>query len=166
MHVALKAILSLRAGLTAALIFAACAPASAQSAYITQVNPHASGFTTSLAPQSIQLVPASQNAPRATAFVPTPETTSARNGNIAQTLQIGSFNHVFQSQSGGNNLSNVGVVGGNGNNVGVWQGGKDLSNLNLINTRGLSVGVIQPPGAAPLNMLIARLPNGSLLIKR
>jgi hypothetical protein len=165
-HVALKAILSLRAGLTAALMFAACAPASAQTAYITQVSPHTSGFTTSLTPQSIQLVPVAQNAPRETAFVPTPETTSARNGNIAQTLQIGNFNHVFQSQSGGNNLSNVGVLGGNGNNVGVWQGGKDLSNLNLINTQSLSIGVFQPPGAAPLNMLIARLPNGGLLIKR
>jgi hypothetical protein len=165
-HLALKAILSLRAGLTAALMLAACAPASAQSAYITQVNPHASGFATSLAPQSTQLVPVSQNAPRATAFVPTPETASPRNGNIAQTLQIGSFNHVFQSQSGGNNFSNVGVLGGKGNNVGVWQQGKDTSNLGLINTQGLSVGVIQPPGAAPVNVLIARLPNGSLLIKR
>jgi hypothetical protein len=26
--------------------------------------------------------------------------------------------------------------------------------------------VFQPPGAAPVNMLIAKLPNGSLLIKR
>ena len=136
-------------------MFAACAPASAQTAYITQVSPHTSGFTTSLTPQSIQLVPVAQNAPHETAFVPTPETASARNGNIAQTLQIGSFNHVFQSQSGGNS-----------NNVGVWQGGKDLSNLALINTKGLSVDVLQPPGSAPVNALIARLPNGSLLIKR
>jgi hypothetical protein len=165
-HLALKAILSLRAGLIAALMLAVGAPASAQTAYITQVSPHASGFTTSAATQSIQLLPVAQNAPRATAFVPTPETASARNGNIAQTLQIGSFNHVFQSQSGGNNLSNVGVLGGKGNNVGVWQQGKDTSNLGLINTQGLSVGVIQPPGAAPVNVLIARLPNGSLLIKR
>jgi len=147
-------------------MFAACAPASAQTAYITQVSPHTSGFTTSLTPQSIQLVPVAQNAPHETAFVPTPETASARNGNIAQTLQIGSFNHVFQSQSGGNNLSNVSVIGGNSNNVGVWQGGKDLSNLALINTKGLSVDVLQPPGSAPVNALIARLPNGSLLIKR
>jgi len=48
----------------------------------------------------------------------------------------------------------------------VWQGGKDFSNVNLINTQGLAVAVIQPPGSAPLNMLIARLPNGGLLIKR
>jgi hypothetical protein len=166
-HIALKAILLLRAGFIAALLLTACAPASAQTAYITQVNPRASGFTMSLTPQSIQLVPVAQTAPRETAFVPTPETsTSARNGNIAQITQIGNFNRVFLSQSGGNNLANVGVLGGNGNNVGVWQGGKDQSNLALINTQGLSIGVLQPPGAAPLNMLIARLPNGSLLIKR
>jgi hypothetical protein len=46
------------------------------------------------------------------------------------------------------------------------QGGKDRSNIGLINMQGYSVGVFQPPGAAPVNMLIARLPNGSLLIKR
>jgi hypothetical protein len=165
-HIALNTILSLRAGLVAALMSAVCAPASAQTAYITQVSPHASGFTTSAATQSIQLLPVAQNAPHVTAFVPTPETASARNGNIAQTLQVGSFNHVFQSQSGGNNLSNVSVIGGNSNNVGVWQGGKDLSNIALINTKGLSVDVLQAPGSAPVNALIARLPNGSLLIKR
>jgi hypothetical protein len=168
MHFTLKTVLSLRTGLIGGLMLAACAPASAQSAYITQVNPNSSGFaSTSTASPSIQLVPVSQNAPRETAFVPTPETsTPARNGNIAQTLQIGSNNRVLQSQSGGSNFSDVGVIGGNSNNVGVWQGGKDLSNLNLINTQGLSIGVFQPAGAAPLNMLIARLPNGSLLIKR
>jgi hypothetical protein len=165
-HVTLKAILSLRAALPAALLLATCAPASAQSAYITQVSPHTSGFTTSMTTQSIQLLPVAQNAPHTTAFVPTPETASARNGNIAQTLQIGNLNHVFQSQSGGNNLSNVSVIGGNNNNVGVWQGGKDLSNLALINTKGMSVDVLQSPGSAPVNALIVRLPNGSLLIKR
>lgn len=159
--------MSLRAGLIGALLLAACAPASAQTAYITQVNPHSAGFVSASAASSpAQLVPYSQTAPRETAFVPTPETSpTARNGNIAQTLQIGSYNRVFQSQSGGNNVSNVGVIGGN-NNVGVFQGGKDQSNLGLINTQGLSIGVFQPPGAAPVNMLIARLPNGSLLIKR
>jgi hypothetical protein len=165
MHFTLKSVMSLRAGLIGALMLAASAPASAQSAYITQVNPNSSGFTSTASP-SIQLVPVSQNAPRETAFVPTPETAaSARNGNIAQTLEIGSFNRVFQSQSGGNNFSNVGVIGAN-NNVGVFQGGRDQSNLGLINTQGLSIGVFQAPGAAPVNMLIARLPNGSLLIKR
>jgi hypothetical protein len=88
-------------------------------------------------------------------------------GNVAQTLQIGSFNQVFQMQSGTNNLSNVGIIGGVKNNVAVVQSGQNLrSNLMMLNTKGLSVGVLEPNGSAPLNMLIARLPNGGLLIKR
>ena len=168
MHFTLKSVTSLRAGLIGALLLAPSAPASAQSAYITQVSPNSSGFVSaSTASPSIQLIPVSQTAPRETAFVPTPETAqTARNGNIAQTLEIGSYNRVLQSQSGGNNFSNVGVVGGTNNNVGVFQGGKDQSNIGLINMQGYSVGVFQPPGAAPVNMLIAKLPNGSLLIKR
>jgi hypothetical protein len=89
-----------------------------------------------------------------------------RKGNFAQTTQVGTANAVFQVQSGGGNVSNVGIWGGKNNDVGVWQGGRDLSNINLINTQGMAVEVIQPPGSAPLNMLIARLPNGALLIKR
>ncbi|SDS02639.1 hypothetical protein [Bradyrhizobium canariense] len=165
MHFAMKGITSLRAGLAGALMLVACPAAFAQSAYITQANPR-SGFESTAASQPTQTVPVFQYTPSQTAFVPTPEMATPHNGNIAQTLQIGSYNHVFQSQSGGNNSSNVGIIGGNSNNVGVWQGGKDLSNLALINTQGLSIGVIQPPGSAPLNMLIARLPNGGLLIKR
>jgi hypothetical protein len=88
-------------------------------------------------------------------------------GNVAQTLQIGSFNQVFQMQSGTNNLSNVGIIGGVKNNVAVVQSGQNLrSNLMMLNTKGLSVGVLEPNGSVPLNMLIARLPNGGLLIKR
>jgi hypothetical protein len=167
MHFTLTSLMSLRAVLVGALMLAACAPASAQSAYITQANPNSSSYVASTASAPIQLVPVSQNAPRETAFVPTPETAqTARNGNIAQTLEIGSYNRVLQSQSGGNNFSNVGVVGGTNNNVGVFQTGKDQSNIGLINMQGYSVGVFQPPGAAPVNMLIAKLPNGSLLIKR
>jgi hypothetical protein len=168
MHFTLTSVTSLRAVLVGALMLAACVPASAQSAYITQVSPSSSGFVSaSTSSPSIQLIPVSQNAARQTAFLPTPETAApARSGNIAQTLEIGSFNRVFQSQSGGNNFSNVGVIGGTNNNVGVVQGGKDQSNIGLINMQGYSVGVFQPPGAAPVNMLIARLPNGSLLIKR
>jgi hypothetical protein len=168
MHFTLRYSMSLQAGLIGALMSAASAPVSAQTAYITQANPNSSSYVSaSTASPPIQLVPVSQNAPRETAFVPTPETTqTARSGNIAQTLEIGSYNRVLQSQSGGNNFSNVGVVGGSNNNVGVFQGGKDQSNIGLINMQGYSVGVFQPPGAAPLNMLIAKLPNGSLLIKR
>jgi hypothetical protein len=166
-HFTLSGIRSLRAALIATSMLTACPAAFAQTAYITQANPRASGFTSTTASQPAQTVPVFQYTPSQTAFVPTPETAMpARNGNVAQTLQIGSFNNVLQSQSGGNNFSNVGVIGGKNNDVGVWQGGKDLSNLDLINTQGLSIAVLQPPGAAPVNVLIARLPNGGLLIKR
>jgi hypothetical protein len=51
--------------------------------------------------------------------------------------------------------------------VAVVQSGQNLrSNLMMLNTKGLSVGVLEPNGSVPLNMLIARLPNGGLLIKR
>jgi hypothetical protein len=166
-HFTLKGIRSLRAGLIATSMLAASPTAFAQSAYITQVNPRSPGFTSTTASQPTQTIPVFQYTPSQTAFIPTPETAApGRNGNFARTLQIGNFNGVVQSQSGGNNFSNVGVIGGKNNNVGVWQGGGELSNLNLINTQGLSIAVLQPRGAAPVNMLIARLPNGSLLIKR
>lgn len=170
MHFTLNRVMWLRRAL-AGVLLAIAPPAIAETAFITQVNvgqinsdiPVARSTAVS---QPLQLVPVPQYGPQSMSYVPTPETFGMRNGNIAQTVEAGSFNHVFQSQSGGHNFSNVAVLGGKENNVGVWQGGKDLSNLNLINTQGLSIAVIQPPGAAPLNMLIARLPNGGLLIKR
>jgi len=162
----MKNIMSLRAGLIGVSMLASCQAGFAQSAYITQVNPHGAGYTSTLTAPPTQTVPVSQYTPSQTAFVPTPELATPRNGNIASTLQIGSYNHVYQSQSGGSNVSNVGILGGNSNNVGVWQGGHDVSNLVLVNTQGLPIAVLQPPGAAPINMLIARLPNGGLLIKR
>jgi hypothetical protein len=162
----LKSRLSLRTVLTGVLM-AACSPALAETAYIAQVNSQSSGSAPMVAAQPIQMVPAAQSAARPASFVPTPEMAApARNGNFAQTVQVGNSNLVFQSQSGGNNVSNVGIWGGKNNDVGVWQGGGDRSNVNLINMQGYAVAVIQPPGAPPLNMLIARLPNGGLLIKR
>jgi hypothetical protein len=161
---------TLRRGIALSAVLA-CAlmmrtPAFAETAYIAQVNPKSSSFEP-MASQRMQLVAASQGAPRQTSFAPTPEAaTPVRNGNFAQTTQVGTANAVFQVQSGGGNVSNVGIWGGKNNDVGVWQGGRDLSNINLINTQGMAVEVIQPPGSAPLNMLIARLPNGALLIKR
>jgi len=92
---------------------------------------------------------------------------AASGGNYAGTLEIGAYNKVFQGQFGANNVSNVGIIKGYANSVGVLQAGNNLkSNVALINTQGLSVGVIQPNGSAPVNVLIARLPNGALLIKR
>jgi hypothetical protein len=154
-----------QAGLAGALLCTS-PEAFAQSAYITQVPSNVTVVERTLATQPIGTAPVSQYAPNQALFVPTPELTPPRNVNLAYTLQIGSNNRVYQSQSGGSNFSNVGIVGGNSNNVGVWQNGRDLSNLALVNMQGYTVGVFQPPGAAPVNMLIARLPNGSLLIKR
>jgi hypothetical protein len=150
------------------LVSGALSPAVADGAYIDQTKTTSFGtgsFQTKSQPAPIA-VP--QYGPRSTVFIPTPETASPAhaNGNVAQTLQVGNFNQVFQAQSGQNNLSNVGVIGGTRDNVGVLQGGHDVSNLYLVNTSGLSVGVIQPSGSAPVNMLIARLPDGRLLIKR
>ena len=97
----------------------------------------------------------------------TPEMAAANGSNYAGTLEIGAYNKVFQAQLGAGNVSNVGIIKGYANNVGVLQAGNNLkSNVALINTEGLSIGVIQPNGSAPVNMLIAKLPNGALLIKR
>jgi hypothetical protein len=154
-------------GTLVGVLLAAHSPARAETAYIAQVNPKSSSAAPAAASQPSQMTPATPFAPRPSSFVPTPETaTPAHNRNFAQTVEVGNSNQVFQSQAGGNNVSNVGVWGGKNNDVGVWQGGGDRSNVNLINTQGLAVAVIQPPGSAPLNMLIARLPNGGLLIKR
>jgi hypothetical protein len=150
-----------------AVLLAGCGPVLAESAYIAQVNTKASASALSNVSQPVPVAPAASYAPRPMSFVPTPETARpARNGNYAQTIQVGNSNAVFQAQTGGNNVSNVGVWGGKNNDVGVFQGGHDQSNVNLINTQGLSVAVLQPPGAAPMNVLIARLPSGALLIKK
>jgi hypothetical protein len=167
MHFAMNSIMSPRAAALAGLLMLAASPAAyAQSAYITQVDSHASGANFPVASQPTQTVPVNQYTPSQMAFVPTPEMSVPHNGNVAQTLEIGNRNSVYQGQSGGNNYSNVGVIGGNNNNVGVLQGGKDFSNVQLVNMQGYSVWVLQPPNAPPVNELIARLPNGSLLIKR
>ena len=45
---------------------------------------------------------------------------------------------MFQAQLGAGNVSNVGIVNGYANNVGVLQAGNNLkSNVGLINTQGL-----------------------------
>ena len=141
--------------------------ASAESAYIAQV-PAGSGAAISRVQSggaSFASAPASSARPQPLALLhaAVPVTSGT---NIAGTLQVGSFNQVAQLQLGHGNASAVGVVGVH-NNVGVLQAGNNLrSNLVLLGTQRLNVGVIQPNGSAPVNMLIARLPNGGLLIKR
>jgi hypothetical protein len=144
--------------------------AHAEGAFVQQAT---GGYHSSMAGVAVPLnVPTGYGAPTWAPKVaptrPVPETAlPATGGNFASTLEIGNFNRVTQAQIGAGNISNVGIIKGYANNVGVLQAGNNLkSNLALINTQGLSVGVIQPNGSAPVNMLIARLPNGALLIKR
>lgn len=156
---------------TAAASFAVCAalasvPAQADSAYVAQA---AAGSAVPV--QAIGLInTAPTTFARSQAVhtpISTPEMAATRgSGQIAQTLQIGNYNHVAHLQAGTGNQSTAGIIG-NMNQVGVLQAGNNLrSNVVLIGTQGLNVGVIQPQGSAPVNMLIARLPNGGLLIKR
>lgn len=142
--------------------------AHAESAYVSQmasgvaVPVHLIG-TSAAAPTTIAAPAAS-----VASHVYTPEMTAARgmSSQLAQTLQIGSLNSVAHIQVGAGNISTAAVIG-QANNLSVLQAGSNLqSNVVLLGTQGLNVGVIQPPGSIPVNMLIARLPNGGLLIKR
>jgi len=89
-----------------------------------------------------------------------------RGNNLARTLEIGTRNSVYHLQSGTGNSSTAGIIGNYGN-INVLQSGNNLkSNVVLLNGAGLNVSVLQPAGSAPVNVLIARLPGGGLLIKR
>lgn len=141
--------------------------AQAESAYVAQM-----ASDTAVPVQMVGRVAAAPAAPTmhspAAAPVYTPEMAAARglNSQIAQTLQIGTANSVAHIQMGAANISTAAVIG-QANNLSVLQAGSNLqSNVVLVGTQGLNVGVIQPQGSVPVNMLIARLPNGGLLIKR
>lgn len=156
-----------------ALVAGMTMPAHAESAYIAQASSSASLIASPTTAQLLQVVPTSSYAPRQTSyaptqtsFVPTPETAQAHGTNLASTLEIGNQNQVLQAQAGGKNYSNVGVLGGSNDHVSVLQGGRDVSNIQLIGISGLNLTILQPPGAAPINALIARLPNGTYVIKR
>jgi len=102
-----------------------------------------------------------------TGSINVPEASIApKSNNLAQALQIGTRNSVYQLQSGSGNISTAGIIGNYGN-INVLQAGNNLrSNVVLLNGTGLNVSVLQPSGSAPVNVLIARLPGGGLLIKR
>jgi hypothetical protein len=173
MRLTIKSFHSRLAGLSTASIVLLVASsfsqaAFAESAFIQQAgNGPSSGRPVTSSYPAVH-APTTSWVPHPTSPTPTPETAApASGGNFASTLEVGQYNRVFQGQIGSGNVSNVGIIKGVANNVGVLQAGHSLvSNLLLVNTAGLSVGVIQPNGSAPINMLIARLPNGGLLIKR
>ncbi len=142
-------------------------PAFADGAFVTQA-PKGAFFERSLvsSPVTAQspaaFVPSRGNGSGITH--PTPETAvPASGGNFAGTLEMGQNNVVFQSQSGAGNFSNVGIFGGVRDKVAVLQHGQGLfSNLDLVGVKGLTVDVIQPPGSGPVDLLIGKLPNGTL----
>lgn len=140
---------------------------SAESAYVKQTSGHARLSDPAVQPSRPTTNAARSSPPTVNPNRTNPEAFFASGGNYANTLQIGNYNQVIQTQYGANNASYVGIIAGNHNNVGVLQAGNNLrSSLVLLNTSSLNVGVIQPNGSAPVNMFIARLPNGALLIKR
>jgi hypothetical protein len=143
--------------------------ASQESVYIQQAAPGATAKPTVIS------TPVSNSQPTGfvrseaqTSLTPPPEQTVPRNANatnLAQTLEVGNNNTVTQLQAGRNDVSSVSVLGGNRNNVGVLQGGNDRSNIVMLGTQGMHISVLEPANAAPVNLLIARLPNGSIVIK-
>ena len=153
---------------TAAMLVASAGPvAASDSAFISQL-PAGSRVSLVAPPVATASAATPNHLGRTPQFAPSQQTAVpvGAGTNLAATLQVGAHNRVTQMQIGGNNTSAVGVIGYH-NNVGVLQAGNNLrSNLVLLGTQGLNVGVIQPNGSAPINMIIARLPNGGLLIKR
>jgi hypothetical protein len=143
--------------------------ASQESVYIQQAAPGATAKPT------VVSTPVSSSHPTSFArsetpisLTPPPEQTVPRNANaanLAQTLEIGNNNRVAQLQAGRNDVSSVDVIGGNHNHINVLQGGNDRSNIVLLGTQGINFSLVQPANAPPLNLLIARLPNGSFFVK-
>jgi len=85
--------------------------------------------------------------------------------NVAQTAVFGNNDQTVQVQLGLNDQSALGVFGNN-DNAGVFQIGNNLRSNIAVLGQGLTVGVIEPNGSPPVDMLIARLPSGRLLIAR
>jgi hypothetical protein len=150
----------------ALLLIGVSAPVMADPVYVTQVP--------NIPVTDVPLMPlahhgsgqANWHAARGQSGSLPPEAIASTKQNLAQSYQIGSYNSAFHLQSGVNNSSTVGVIGAQ-NNVAVLQSGNDLrSNVVLLGTVGLNVDVLQPKGSAPVNLLVARLPGGGLLIKR
>lgn len=151
----------------AVMISIASAANAGESAYIQQAAPGAASKPVVLVPINNQST-SSLHSNAQVSLTPPPEQISPRGAaatNFAQTTEIGNNNSVAQLQAGRNDVSSVSVLGGNRNNVGVVQGGNDRSNIVMLGTQGMNIGVLQPANSAPVNMLIARMPNGSILIK-
>ena len=148
----------------ASVIAFVAAMVSAQSAFADDAFIRQAITGTVSGPSTMPSPLAAPSPSRGGTTAPTPETSvPASGGNSAGTLEMGRNNYVLQAQNGGGNKSNVGIIGGNHDSVGVFQHGQGLvSNVALVGLKGFSVDVIQRPDSGPLNMLIGRLPNGAL----
>ncbi len=98
----------------------------------------------------------------------TPEmNTPVHTSNTAGSLTVGNYNTVAQIQAGHNDTSGVSIIGGQHDKVNVLQAGNnDVSHIALIGFQGVNLNIIQGANAAPINMVIVRLPNGSVWIRR
>jgi hypothetical protein len=144
--------------------------ASAESAYIQQAT-GGSGTPMVLTYQPMTNGPMVAsghfNAPGSTVPIPELVVPRSNGSNFAKSVTVGSFNNITQIQTGQSDTSFVSVLGGTHDNVGVLQAGNGLtSNIVLLGVHGINFDLVQRPDSAPINMLIARLPNGSILIKR
>lgn len=143
-----------------------CGVASADSAYIPQIPvgtaPVLSYETAVVDNLSTLPIQRGRIAPNLEYALP-----HTRSGNLAQSITIGAYNQILQIQTGFNDASSASIVGGIHDGVAVLQAGSNLrSNIGLIGLENTDIGVLQGNGAPPLNLLMARLPNGRLLIVR
>jgi len=165
----LKSLLQTIPAVAAALALLLLAgPAHADSAFISQLvpSPNTGGqlpfVLPSPAPPEIF-----QNPSIPPGVVPSPATAASTGSrrNLAFTAVFGNFNQTLQVQLGSNDQSALGVFGNN-DTAGVFQVGNNLRSDVAVLGQNVAVGVIQPNGSPPVDLLIARLPSGRLLIAR
>lgn len=142
-------------------------PAHADSVFIPQLAPDPTGAQPPFALPSLAPPETSPNPSTVPAVVPSPATASSTGSgrNFALTTVFGNFNQTVQVQLGTNDQSALGVFGNN-DTAGVFQAGNNLRSDVAVLGQNLAVGVIEPDGSPPVDLLIARLPSGRLLIAR
>jgi hypothetical protein len=152
-----------RRGLAAVVFFAAVAPgvALADPIFINQAGGGAGGqFQPPLFP------PGGSSGP--SWGPPTPEMGPVGGRNVANNLTIGNFNTSLQIQTGRNDHSTVGVLGGRHTHVNVLQLGNNLqANVIVANpVPGMTFNLVQPRGSHPFTLFLAHLSNGNWFAKR
>jgi hypothetical protein len=156
-----------RYALVALSLASASHAAWAESAYIQQAG--GSGSSGFIAYQYVNAPNGSPHSNGQGATIPVPELLAPRSsgGNLAASVTVGSYNKIAQIQAGQNDTSMVSILGGTRDSVGVLQAGNSLtSNVVLLGVQGVNLDLVQRSSSAPIDLLIAKLPNGSYLIRR